>query len=57
MSHTIGYIILAVFGLFVVYALYTAVRLFVRLMRGDEQIESTSFGKQFFRRQRDEEMK
>jgi hypothetical protein len=54
---TVGYIVLTVFGLIILVALFETGRLFWRLMRGDEQIESTSFGKQFFRRRRDEEMK
>jgi hypothetical protein len=54
---TVGYVVLIVFALIVLVALFETGRLVWRLMRGDEEIESTSFGKQFFGRQRDEEMK
>jgi hypothetical protein len=54
---TVGYVVLTVFGLIVLVALFETGRLVWRLMRGDEQIESTSLGKQFFGRRRDEEVR
>ena len=45
-----GFVVLTVFGLFVLFALFMAGRLFWRLLQGDEQIESTSWGRQYTRR-------
>jgi hypothetical protein len=44
------FVALTVFGLLVLFALFSAGRLFWRLMQGDEQIESTSWGRQYGRR-------
>jgi Na+-driven multidrug efflux pump len=46
----VGIVVLTAFGLFVLFALFTAGRLLWRLMQGDEQIESTSWGRQYLRR-------
>ena len=51
---TAGYVVLGVFGAVILVTLFMAGQLFWRLMQGDEQIESTSWGKQFFGRRRRE---
>ena len=53
---TTGYIVLTVFLLIVLAGLFEAVRLFWRLMRGDEQIEGTSWGRQYAGRRRREHL-
>ena len=51
---TAAVVVLAILGLFVLLVLFAGGRLIWGLFRGDTQIESTSWGKQYLGRGRDD---